>query len=502
MSANSQEIVQQIRDHFESLLELVGASASGKVANAYEIECNLLRSLMELGRKLLQLFFVCQTNQYQEASTLNPQGQCLPYHSQKTRSYWTVFGKIRIQRRYYYKQGHKGFFALDAALNLASGPCSDLLRQWRQRLAVIDPYHQVGQILADMLGQRLGFSTRALSEQIAKDGAQVTAFYQQAPAPPASPEATVLVVQADGKGVPLVKEDAKPTKIRLGKGEKNARKKEAIVSCVYTLVPWVRTPQEVVDSFFKIKPDPYKTERPAPPENKCWWATLDGKEAAITFTRQQARARDTDQIQHRIALTDGSAPLQKQITEQLPEYTLILDFVHANAYLWEAANAMLGEKSPKRTQWVQERTLQMLSGQTPLLIAELRQLAQAPACKARKRKVLEHVAAYFERNLPYMRYDVYLAAGWPIATGVIEGACRHLVKDRCELSGMRWTQPGAETLLHLRSVAENGDWEAFHAFRRNQRERVLYGQEPKPQETDLEKAACRASLRLVDCQAA
>ena len=187
---------------------------------------------------------------------------------------------------------------------------------------------------------------------------------------------------------------------------------------------------------------------------------------------------------------------------QLPDYTLILDFVHADEYLWEAANALLGEKAPKRAQWVQEHALQMLSGQTSLLIAELRQLAQAPACKARRRKVLEKVAAYYERNLPYMHYDVYLAAGWPIATGVIEGACRHLVKDRCELSGMRWTQPGAEALLRLRSVAENGDWEDFHAFRRYQRERVLYGQVPKPQETELEQAACRASLQLVNCQTA
>jgi hypothetical protein len=88
--------------------------------------------------------------------------------------------------------------------------------------------------------------------------------------------------------------------------------------------------------------------------------------------------------------------------------------------------------------------------------------------------VLLSVAAYYERNLAYMRYDRYLAAGWPIASGVIEGACRHLVKDRCELSGMRWTQVGAEALLRLRSVAENRDWERFHAYRRRQRQLGMY----------------------------
>jgi hypothetical protein len=95
-------------------------------------------------------------------------------------------------------------------------------------------------------------------------------------------------------------------------------------------------------------------------------------------------------------------------------------------------------------------------------------------CPRRARTVLTKVAAYLERNAPYMDYAAYLAQGWPIATGVIKGACRHLVKDRCERSGMRWTLAGAEALLHLRCVHENGDWDAYHAFRRHQRHHQLY----------------------------
>jgi hypothetical protein len=74
-----------------------------------------------------------------------------------------------------------------------------------------------------------------------------------------------------------------------------------------------------------------------------------------------------------------------------------------------------------------------------------------------------------------MDYADYLQRGWPIGTGVIEGVCRHLVKDRMELSGMRWTISGAGALLALRSVNENGDWEAFHEFRRTQQHKQLYG---------------------------
>lgn len=160
---------------------------------------------------------------------------------------------------------------------------------------------------------------------------------------------------------------------------------------------------------------------------------------------------------------------------QFPDFTLVLDFLHADEYLWQAANALLGETAPERTAWVEARTLRMLTGQTKALITEFLQIASLPQTASVARKTLWSVAAYYERNLAFMAYDQYLALGWPIATGVIEGACRHLVKDRCELSGMRWTQPGAEALLRLRSVAENGDWESFHAFRRRVRQEQVYG---------------------------
>jgi len=155
---------------------------------------------------------------------------------------------------------------------------------------------------------------------------------------------------------------------------------------------------------------------------------------------------------------------------------------------------------------VKEPTLRMLSGQTRGLIDELRVLAGASDVKAGARAVLERVASYYERNLACMRYDLYLAAGWPVATGVIEGACRHLVKDRCELSGMRWTKPGAQQLLHLRCVSENGDWEAFHAFLRGQRLSEQYGREPHSEGSSEPTAPARIasvpSLGLIDCQAA
>ncbi len=166
-------------------------------------------------------------------------------------------------------------------------------------------------------------------------------------------------------------------------------------------------------------------------------------------------------IQERVALCDGCEALQLRLGLHLKGFTILLDFIHASEYLWKVANALLGETNPQRIAWMAEKTLLMLSGKTDQL------------------KVTAH---YFERNLSYMDYPTCLSKGWPIASGVIEGACRHFVKDRCELSGMRWTQTGAESLLRLWAIAENGDWDDYHTYRKAQRHIRLYGKswsEPK-----------------------
>jgi hypothetical protein len=185
--------------------------------------------------------------------------------------------------------------------------------------------------------------------------------------------------------------------------------------------------------------------------------------------------RQGDHIQHKVALCDGCESLQSRMAAQFPDFVLVLDFIHADEYLWKVANRLLGETNDQRFEWMAQRTLQMLSGDTEQLISDFRHLAQLPKTTKAQCEQLVKTANYFERNLPYMDYPTCLANGWPIASGVIEGACRHFVKDRCELSGMRWLKAGAENLLRLRAVAENHDWDADHAFRRQQRHQRLYG---------------------------
>jgi hypothetical protein len=475
MTFNSQEIIQDVRAEFEQLLDFV-TGEEARTAQADRIERGLFKMLLGLGAKLLQLFLVVRAQASSRQPVQTQSGVVLPYHRDTKRVYFSIFGKVWVERPYFYKQDLGQASPLDAELGLGADRYSDLLREVTEYLAVYGVY---GGKSADFLERLLGFrlSTRALQENIAEDAEGVESYYAQKSAPDPQSEAEILVVQADGKGIPMILETEAvgAAQIRLGKGQKHGHKKEAIVTTVYTMATAPRTPAEVIASFFSENQPEKQPPKAARPQNKQIWATLDGKEAALSRLAQQVALREGTHIRHRVALCDGCEALQSRLVLHFQEFTLILDFVHANEYLWATANSLLGETSEQRLDWVKNCTRQILSGQTAQVIATLRQIANNKKTKVSQRKQLTKTANYFERNLPYMDYQTYLSKGFPIASGVIEGACRHFVKDRFELSGMRWLQTGAENVLRLRAVAENGDWDAYHTYRREQRQLRLYG---------------------------
>jgi hypothetical protein len=475
MTSNSQEIIQEVHKEFDMLLEFV-TGEQARTATADQIEHGLFKLLLSLGAKLLTLFFVTRSQACSREPLQTQEGRTLPYHEDRKRIYFSIFGRIPIWRPYFYQRGGPGQSPLDAELSLGSDRYSDLLREMAEFLSVYVVYHKTTDILKRLL--ELTLSARTLQQTIADDAANVEAYYDQKPAPCPSSEAEILVIQADGKGIPMVLDRPTQPKVRLGKGQKRGRKKEAVVTSVYTIAATSRTPEEVVASFFDQDQadEPQKTTQKRPqPRNKLVWATLQGKDTALDRLARQVTPRQGEHIQDKVALCDGCEALQSRLETRFPDFTLILDFIHANEYLWGVANSLLGEANEQRLAWMSAHTLRMLSGETEQLVADFRQLAHDPQTNSAQRKQLIKTATYFERNLPYMDYPTYLTNGWPIASGVIEGACRHFVKDRFELSGMRWTQDGAENLLRLRAVAENGDWDAYHTFRKHKRHIRLYG---------------------------
>ena len=203
--------------------------------------------------------------------------------------------------------------------------------------------------------------------------------------------------------------------------------------------------------------------------------TAPRRGVALARLADRALRRDGPQIVDRVALTDGAHALQDQMRAALPDHTLVLDIIHAVEYLWTAANALLGERHPDRTAWVRTHLLALLRGQLDTVIDALTTEAAEPDLAATKRDAVAVTIAYYRRNAPFMRYDQHLARGWPIGTGVIESACGHLVKDRMQQAGMRWTKDGAHAILDLRAIRLTNDWDAYWAFHRQRQHARLYG---------------------------
>jgi hypothetical protein len=474
MPSNSEVIVQQLHTDFHALLAYV-SGPEAHIQTASSVELALFRRLLALGAALLKLFFLTRAAQ-RPAAPVTASRTHLRSHDQRPISSYSVFGKLQFARHYFIAPGHRGVCPLDAELSLPEHCYSDLLRDWATFATTDAAYRESQTTLERILG--LSLSVQALETSVADTAQDILAFYDQPPTP-AAPAARgpILVVQADGKGVPLVQSLPTAPLGRLGKGQKRSKKKEAVVTTCYTIAPYRRTPQDVVAALMR---DPEQRDPPTRPRPiaKEVHATLEGKQVAMQRLATRVSQRLGPQIQERVALTDGAEALQERLLAQFPEHTLVLDIIHATEYRWDAANALLGETAPERTAWVRGHLEQVLRGRTEDVVTALEQIADDPGRSATQRTAVRTTAGYYRRNQPYMHYDVYLARGWPIGTGVVEGACGHLVKDRMEQAGMRWTQAGAQAVLDLRAVRLNGDWDAYWQFHRHEQHTRLYGVSP------------------------
>jgi len=285
----------------------------------------------------------------------------------------------------------------------------------------------------------------------------------------------MLVAAVDGKGIPMVKPGGAQPTARLAKGQKANKKRMATVATVFTRAPWVRTPQQVIESLFPTsRPASGAAPPPPRPENKRVWASLlKGKTAVIEEVAEEMDRRDPARSMTRLALTDGERALQIRVDQKL-KATLILDLMHVLEKLWKAAYVFHAEGCLQADLWVLDRTLRILYGEVGQVVKGIRQSITKRGLSGPKRNTLNAVANYLYRNRSRMRYDEYLANGWPIASGPVEGACKNLIKDRMERSGMRWTEQMAEAIVQLRAIYLSGDFDHYWQFHIDQDQRRLY----------------------------
>ena len=457
-----------------------------------DFERPLWQRLLKIGYAAVGQFLAGQgTGDLGETATLTDGRVVRRLADLHSRELTCVFGTFEIQRTVYgTREGQKiELVPVDTRLALPEAKFSYLLQDWNQWLATEEPFAKVATSLERILGLRQHVdSLETGSRHLA---ASVAVFREAQAAPPAKEEGAIVVRSGDGKGVPI-RHPADVSIIqghRSRRGPKPDRKRMAIVGTVYTVARHVRTGDQIVEALFE-KPAA-KGESAAPPRprpcHKRVLATLDHvdsdgndrKGIAETFgwMAEQVAARNPDGVKPIVNVMDGQESLWNALDVFEPRrdgQVDILDLLHVTQRLWQAAHLFFPVNDPQVECFLRERLLRVLQGQAGRVIGGLRQMATKQRLPAAKRHAVEKITGYFEANLSRMRYDEYLAAGYPIASGAIEGACRHLVKDRLERTGMSWTKPGAQAMLDLRATAINGDWDKYIGFRTTRETQRLY----------------------------
>jgi hypothetical protein len=455
---------------------------------AHEAEAGIWHRVLQLGHQALGLLFsLVGSGDVGEVVEL-PDGQNVRRLAMAhPRVYQSVFGRFELERVVYgSREGQKIVYVpFDTQLQLPESDFSYLLQDWAQSVAVDQAYRQVPETLGRILDVHP--SVESLERMNLKMAETVRPFRESRPAPEPEDEGALCVVSADGKGIPMRRPAAEmPIQAHDREAEsKTNRKKMAVVGTVYTIDPLVRTPEEVVASLFRSPDDhPPSAKRPVP-QHKRLWASLpheqDGREVSATEQTfgglaQEVARRNPEADKPILLLMDGQKSLWEAGQRDLPkEGTIeILDLLHATPRIWDAAHLLYGRNAEQVLNVVYDRVLRLLKGEVRSVIAGLRQMGTKRALRGKKRDKLAQICGYLENNAHRMHYDVYLAAGYPIASGVIEGACRHFVKDRMERSGMRWTIESAQAMLDVRSTFLNGDWDDFMRYRIEKETQRLY----------------------------
>jgi hypothetical protein len=449
------------------------------------VERGLFAHLLQLGHSLLTAFVAAAGDGDRGEQVVTAAGStCQRLPVPHTRTYRSIFGALPISRVVYgTREGQRiELVPLDALLGLPAGEFSYVLEDWAQRFCIKGAFAEAAGSLLDMLGLRHSVrSLEHMNHSVAEFAA--TSPDQQATPPPAE-EGELVVLTADGKGVPMRRpKRTGPRKApRRGKGEKANKKQMAYVGAVYTIDRFVRTPEQILDELQRRQ---RQAKRPQPCHKHVWaemtcvveGETCNGRVTLFDQLAQEWARRDPRQSKVAICLLDGERALWEARQLFWPETIGILDLFHVLERLWTAAHCFHPEGSEEAAAFVNKRLRLLLEGKVDEVIADLRRLQGTPRLPCRKRQSLGKVIGYYTNNREQMKYDEYMAAGYPIGSGVAEGACRHLVKDRLEQTGMRWTLEGAQAMLYLRATYLNGDWEAFYERRITSEQRQLYGEE-------------------------
>ena len=472
----------------QALLTFVTESANQ--LEAHEAEKGIFKRLLPIGLAAMKLYFAQRGTGDVGPAITRADGEMLPREKPlRGRDYFSIFGKFKVARTCYRMPGKPGIFPLDAPVNLPERCYSYFLQEWMTVFAVEHPFQDSAGFFAQLFDLEVAES---VVMEVAQEAQQdYEDFYAQRPLSPEDTAGELLVVSFDGKGVPMLKEEAAKLKAKLGTGEKRQKKKEALVGVSYTVNPKPRAPEALAELL--VDPEAARARRPGehvpddvPRAQQVRRVASLGrpKLQVMALIKADAERRDPQHRKPLVILLDGALGLWRlapQLFKPWKRVTCVLDILHVVGYLWSAANALFGEQSKAGKRWVQQKLTAILRGRVGYVIGGLRQILTKQRLRKSVRETLAKVITFFHNHRRWMQYDAYLAAGLPIGTGVVESACGSVVKHRMEGEGKRWSLAGAEAILTLRSLkkSHDNDLRDYWRFHARQVRVRLYGRQPK-----------------------
>jgi len=444
----------------------------------WQFEKQVLVRIAVVGACLIRLFLTARYERLDVQPFLED-GKYRPGDDYAERTLKTVYGAVTYGRHYLLSRGGgSGFFPLDVVLGLTRDRLSPWVMQWVARLATRMSFKAAQLVCKAVL--HWAPATETIEQVVLGMGRAAAPFMKQLQAPPK--DGDVLVIEVDGKCPPTAteaelakrrgkrrpkhekscpcgcqrhrgqaKRQARGRKKRRKKGDKSKNGKEVVVVVMYTL---------------KTGNDGKRHG----PLNKKLYATFAGRQAAALWARAEATKRGfgpktTKTVQ---IVVDGAKGLKHQLEPLFPKAIFTLDVCHVVEKLWALAHHFYAEGSEELKAWVEDLKTLVYAGQAKELVARLEKMLRevsrnGPGTKGR-RQALASLIGYLQPRLEMMRYGEWIEKDLVIASGQVEGAVRHLVGERFDCAGMRWTQAKAEALLHLRCIELNGDWQKYVAW--------------------------------------
>ena len=492
----SPRMIIEVEDRFckvaqvlsQMLTKVEHAAAQG--APVHEVEESAFSDLLEMGRQTVTAFIERQREDVPRPKTIEHAEKTLRrLRGQRKRAYMSAFGPTPFQRDVYATREtqRQEVVPLDAKLGMPEGDVSYLLQKWGGTKCAKESYKESRASLQEFLG--FAPSVNCLEDMVSRAGEHTDAHFDEQPPVDPETEEELLVVTSDCKGVPMRKADAPQSKRdeetpavkrkRLKKGEKNGQKRMACVGGVYSVARFRRTAEDVIDEILrkekqKQRPKPQNKRLRAQLTREVDGQELNAKDVIFDWLAKEVQQRDPHEGRTVIAIMDGETKLRDLQELKISRAIGILDIWHVTEYLWKLAYCFHPEGSDEAEAFVETYLRKLLEGKVRRVIGGVRQMVTKADLPKHKRQKARRYLNYFAARCDYMKYDEYLAAGYPIGSGVVEGACRHLVKDRMEQTGMRWRIAGAQAVLNLRAIYLNDDWDTFHADRIQAEQRKLY----------------------------